>query len=79
MDTVKKFFPFSFGDKADIMALIFNVLIYFVAGAICGIILGLLAQIPYIGFVFGITASAIGLYCTGGIVLSILHYCKVIK
>lgn len=76
---LKKFFPLSFSEKADITALVINVVIYFVVGAVSGIILGLMAGIEYVGFIFGITAGMVGLYCTGGIALSFLDYFKVIK
>ena len=79
MDLLKKYFPLSFGAKADIVALAINILIYFIAGAVCGIILGLLARIPIVGFIFGIAASLIGLYCLVGIVLSCLDYFKILK
>ncbi len=72
MDMLKKFFPYSFGAK-DVTGLVIKILVYLVAGAVVGFVLGL---IPLIG---GLLGSLVGLYSTVGIVLVILDYLKVIK
>lgn len=74
MDLIKKIFPFSF-KAADVVGLIISIVIYVVAPTV----LGILGNIPLIGFVFDILAWAAGIYCTIGIVLSILYFVKVIK
>ncbi len=72
MDMLKKIFPYSFG-AADVSALILKILVYIIASAVLGFVIGL---IPLIG---GLIASLIGLYSTVGIVLAVLDYLKVLK
>lgn len=79
MDMLKQIFPLSFGEKKDITALVINILIYFVAGALAGILIGVLASIPVIGIIIGLIGGVIDLYCLVGIVLSCLDYFKVLK
>ena len=79
MDTLKKFFPFSFGEKKDVAALVINIIIYVVVAAIAGAVIGLLYKIPVLGTIFSLLGSLVGIYTTAGIVLSILHYVKVLK
>ena len=79
METLKKFFPYSFKEKKDISALIVNILIHIAGDIVAGLIIGLLSALPLIGGLFGFVGGAIGLYFTVGIVLSILDYFKVLK
>ncbi len=79
MDTLKKLFPLSFKEKNSVGALIINILIHLVADIVAGLIIGLLSNIAIIGAIFAALGSLLGLYFTAGIVLSILHYVKVIK
>jgi hypothetical protein len=79
MDTLKKLFPLSFTHKKDIGALIVNILIHIVADIIAGAVIGLLAGLPLIGWIFTLAGSLIGLYFTVGLILSILHYFNIVK
>ena len=79
METIKKIFPYSFKEKNDIGALIVNILIQFLVGAIAGILIGVLARIPILGIVIVLLGGLIDLYVVAGIVLSILDYLKVLK
>ena len=79
METLKKFFPFSFKEKKDVAALIVNIIIYVVVGAIAGAVIGLFYNIPVLGTIFSLLGSLVGIYTTAGIVLSVLHYVKVLK
>ena len=79
MATLKKLFPYSFKAKKDIGALIVNVLIYLVFDIVAGAIIGLLSDIPLVGLVFGLVGALLGLYVTVGLILSILHYLKLVK
>lgn len=79
MDMLKQFFPFSFAAKNDLTALIINILVYIVAGAVIGFVLGLLGGIPIIGFLFSLIGWIVGLYCLVGLVLAVLDYMKVLK
>ena len=51
METIKKIFPYSFKEKKDLTALIVNVLIQFVIGAVAGVLIGILAKIPILGII----------------------------
>ena len=79
MDTLKKLFPLSFGEKKGIVALIINILIHIVGDAIAGLIIGLLSKLPLIGWAFGLVGGLIALYFTVGIILSILNFLKILK
>ena len=79
METIKKFFPYSFKEKKDLSALIVNVLIQFVIGAVAGFLIAVLAKIPILGFIIGLCGGIVDLYVVVGIVLSILDYMKVLK
>ncbi len=79
MDMIKKYFPFSFNAKKDIVALIINVVIYLVVGAIATAVIGILKGIAIIGWIVGILCGIIDVYVVIGIILSILDYLKVLK
>ena len=79
MDTLKKYFPYSFKEKDGVGALIVNIIVYLVVGAIAGALIGILKGIPVIGWIIGIVGAVVDIYVTAGIVISILHYCKVLK
>ena len=80
MDILKKLFPLSFKTKEkNVQDLIVNIIIYIVVAAIGGLIIGLLAKLPLIGFVFGLVGGIIDLYATIGIVLVVLVFLKVLK
>ena len=79
MDLLKKFFPFSFTPKKDVAALVINVVIMIVIGFVIGLVIGLLSGIPVLGWIIGILGSLVDLYVTASIVLSFLHYFKVLK
>lgn len=82
MDMLKQYFPFSFQAKADVVALVINILIHFVVGLVISLALGLIGKIlPFdiIGWILGIIGGVIDLYLLVGIVLSVLDYLKVLK
>lgn len=72
MELLKKIFPYSFGAK-DITGLIIKIIVYIVASAVLGFVVGL---IPFVG---GLIGSLISLYSTVGLILAILDYLKVLK
>lgn len=77
MDILNKVFPISFKcDTKDnfIKALI----IYIIANVAAGIVTAFTASIPVLSFLFGLASSAVGLYATAGIVISILVFTKVL-
>ncbi len=78
MDALKKFFPIAF-KATELKAFIVSLIIYVVIDVVCGFVIGLLAKLPIIGFIFSLVGSLVGLYAFVGIVLSILVFAKVIK
>lgn len=78
MDILKKLFPLSFISK-DLKPFIISLVIYVVAEAVCGCVIGFLAAIPILGIIFSILGSLLGLYALGGIVLSILVFLKIVQ
>ena len=78
MKTLKKLFPYSFEKKKSLVALLINVLVYLIIGAIASALIFVLSAIPIVNLVTGIFGGLIDLYVIIGIILSILHYAKVI-
>ena len=54
MDILKKVFPLSFKYVGEVAQLVIGILIYLVAGIVAGAVIGLLAQIPVLGIIFGL-------------------------
>lgn len=79
MDSLKKYFPLAFKAKKDVKDLLINVLIHVGADLLAGLVIGLLSGLPLIGWLFGLVGGLVGLYFTVSVVLSILHYLKVVK
>lgn len=78
MDFLKKFFPFSFKFETT-KQFVWTIILYVAAEVVLGVIFGLMSNIPFVGFVFSIASYLTGVYCFGGIVLSILNKVGVIK
>ena len=79
METLKKIFPYSFKAKKDVSALVVNIIIQFLICAVAGVIIGICAKLPLIGWIIGIVGGLVDAYLIVGIVLSILDYLKIIK
>ena len=79
MEMLKKFFPFSFVEKKDVVALIINIVIQLVLGFVIGLVIGLCAGIPVLGWINGLLGGLVDLYFLVGIVLSCLDYFKILK
>ena len=79
METLKKLFPYSFKSKNDVGALIVNILIQFLICAVAGVLIGICAKLPIIGWIIGIVGGLVDVYLVVGIVLSVLDYLKVLK
>ena len=74
---LKPYFPVSFRVK-DVTEFVIALAMYVIAGSICALIIGLLAKIPFIGFLFGIVGALAGLYVLIGIILTILVFLKLL-
>lgn len=79
METLKKYFPYAFAAKKDVAALVINILIHIVVGAVIGFVFSLLSFIPILGIVIGLAGTLIDIYITASLVLSILDYFKILK
>ena len=79
METLRKFFPYSFQYKKDIGALIVNVLLHIVAGIVTGFVLAFCLFIPVINIIAALASKLVELYLAIGVILSVLDYCKVLK
>ena len=79
MDSLKKYFPLAFKAKKNVKDLLVNVVIHVLVDLVAGLVIGLLSGLPLIGWLFGLVGGLVGLYFTVSVVLSILHYLKVVK
>ncbi len=78
MELLRALFPVSYKSK-DVAGLIISILIYLVAGAVLGGVLGFLGKLWLVGWLFGIIGSLVGIYCTAGIVISVLVFLNILK
>lgn len=78
MEILKKLFPLSF-QAQDMAQLIIYCLIYIVAGAVLGFVIGLLSKIPVLGLIFTLIASLVGIYIAAGLTILFLYYFKILK
>lgn len=76
---LKKLFPLAFRRKKTIAALIINVLIHLIVDAVVGVAIGLLVKLPLVGGIIGTLGGLVGLYFTVSMVLSVLHYLKIVR
>ena len=79
METLKKYFPFSFKEKSEIGGLIVNILLYLAGAIVAGFVIGLFAGIPVVNWIFGLLGALAELYVAAGILLSVLDYLKKLK
>lgn len=80
MDSLKKIWPGAFAvKKEDSKKFVITLIAYIVIGALCGAIAGLLGFIPVLGWILGIVASIVDLYCFIGLILTILVYAQILK
>lgn len=80
MDLLKKFWPTPFKVKEkDVNSFVVNLIIFVVVCAVAGAIIGLLTNIPILGYVFGAIGGLLELYGLIGIVLCILIFCGILK
>jgi hypothetical protein len=75
---LRKIFPHAMGAR-DLKGLIIAIVIYAVVSFVGGIIHGLVGGIPLVGMVIGVIGWLLGIYCTVGIIISILVFFKVVK
>ena len=78
MDYIKRLFPQAM-QATELKGLLIAILIYAVVNFVGGIVLGLLSNIPLVGFVFGVCSWALTVYCAVGIIVALLVFFKIIK
>ena len=78
MNMIKSFFPQAM-QAHDVKGLVIAILIYAIANFVVGFVLGLLNNLPLVGFVFGIIGWVVSIYCAVGIIVSILVFLKIVK
>lgn len=75
---MEKFYPY-FPLSAPVLpgipkTLFLSVFIYLIICAVLGVLQTILGWIPLVGWVVDVVCSLLGLYCVGGIILSVLKY-----
>lgn len=79
MDLLKKFWPTPFKiKKGNLASFLIQLIIFLVIVAVFGWLVGLLANLPVVGFIFGLVGSLVGIYNIVGVVLCILRFIGVI-
>jgi len=78
METIKKYFPLSFGIKS-VVDLVIKIIIYLVISAIVGVLINVLSHIPVINLLTGLAGALLELYILIGIILAVLDFFKIIK
>ncbi len=78
MENLKKCFPHAF-KAVDTVKFITSLIIYALVDIVCGFVIGILAKLPLIGFIFALLGSVIGLYALVGVILTILVFLKVLN
>lgn len=82
MNLLKKIFPMSFMSREkNTNSLVLSILLhaavivaYFIGSGVLGYLLGTLAA-----WLLGLFGTLVGLYCAGGVVMSVLCYCGILK
>ena len=75
---LKKIFPHAMQAR-NIKGLVMAIIIYAVVSFVGGIIHGLIGGIPLVGLVVGIIGWALGIYCTVGIIISVMVFLNIVK
>ena len=79
MKMLKPFFPLAFGEKKEIVALVIDILIHIIVDVLAGLAIGILGDLPLIGWAFALIGGIIDLYIMASLVLTILDYMNILK
>lgn len=80
MDFLKKFWPTPFKiEKNNVKSFLITLLVFIIACAVVGVLIGVLAKIKLIGIIFSIIGSLFEIYGIVGIVLCVLKFLDVVK
>ena len=78
MDMIRRYFPQAM-QVGDLKSLVVTILMYVIVNFVGGVVLGLLDEIPLVGFVFGIVDLLLSVYCAIGIIVALLVFLRIIK
>ena len=70
--------PFKVQEK-DVVSLVIQLVIFLVLCTVGGILIGLLAGLPVVGFIFVILGSLLDIYGLVGIILAVLKFLGMVK
>lgn len=80
MDFLKKLWPTPFKIKPkDVTSFIVQLVIFALIVIVASVLIGILAHIPILGWVFGIVGGLIDLYSLIGVILCICKFLDVLK
>jgi len=80
MDYLKMIWPTPFKvQEKDVVSLVKQLVIFLVVCAIGSLLIGLLAGIPVVGFIFVILGGLIDIYSLVGIVLAVLKFLGMVR
>ncbi len=80
MDLLKTLWPTPFKIKPkDVGSFIVQLIVFAILCVVFSILIGVLAHIPVLGWIFGIVGGLVDLYCVIGIVLCVLKFLDVLK
>ncbi|MBP3378094.1 MAG: hypothetical protein J6L96_05040 [Clostridia bacterium] len=70
--------PFKVQEK-DVVSLVMQLVIFLVVCTVGGLLIGLLAGLPVVGFIFVILGSLLDIYGLVGIILAVLKFLGMVK
>ena len=80
MDYLKMIWPTPFKvQEKNVVSLVFQLVIFLVICAVGGLLIGLLARLPIVGFIFVILGGLLDIYGLVGIILAVLKFLGMVK
>ena len=80
LDYLKMIWPTPFKvQEKDVVSLVIQLVIFLVLCAVGGLLIGLLAGLPIVGFIFAIAGSLLDIYGLVGIILAVLKFLGMVK
>lgn len=74
---MKSWFPFA-GSATTIQSLVIAVVFYAICLFVLGLVAGLLAGLPLLGWVVSLIYTLLRIYCIAGMVVAVLVFIKVV-
>ena len=80
LDYLKMIWPTPFKvQEKDVVSLVIQLVIFLVLCTVGGLLIGLLAGLPIVGFIFVILGSLLDIYGLVGIILAVLKFLGMVK